>query len=406
MARYRYKAVGNDGEIVEGEMEAADRALASDRLRGAGHYPIRVEEIAAGSRESLLHRDLFGARPVKARQIAVITRELATLLGAGLPLDRAFTVLRGVSETGQVEKLLTGIQEKVRGGSSLADAMAAQGSVFPRYYVSMVRAGEAGGALELTLARLADLLEKAYALRESVKSALVYPAILLVFAGLSVILLLTLVLPQFEPLFEDAGEALPWGTRLFMSLGDAVERYGLVALAVAAAVPMVLRRLLADPGRRLLRDRMLLSVPMLGSLIALAETARFTRTMGTLLSNGVPILTALSIVQETVANRSIAVTLGRAQASLKSGGGLAAPLGAAGTIPPLAVHLIRVGEETGALDTMLTKIADIYDQEVGRSVQRLLALLVPALTVILGLVVAGIISSILVAILSVNELAL
>lgn len=406
MPRFRYRAVGFDGAVMEGETEAPDRTAAVARIRGIARYPMRVDEVPAGPTPGILQRDLFGPRRIRPRQIALVTRELATLLEAGLPLDRALTVLRGVGESPQVAGLLSRVQEKVRAGSTLADAMAAQGPAFPRHYVSMVRAGEAGGSLEDTLARLADLLERTHALRETVKSALVYPIILLVFAGVSVVVLLTMVLPQFEPLFEGAGQSLPWATRLFMGAGDALGRHGLTALAVGGALAIGGARLLRDPRRRLAWDAALLRLPLVGGLVARAEAARFTRTLGTLLSNGVPILTALSIVADTLSNRAVAAALGRARESLQAGEGIAAPLEASGAVPPLATHLIRVGEETGALEAMLAKAADIHDQEVERAVQRLLALLVPGLTVALGLLVAGIISSILVAILSVNELAL
>ncbi len=386
-------------------MEAGSQSAVISRLHDLGHVPIHAEEIARGTLASWLTRDLFAGRAVSRKRVGLVTRELATLLGAGLPLDRSFEILVELAEKENVRTLLARVLDGVRGGASLADAMAAQGGTFPPFYVSMVRAGESGGALESVLARLADFLEKSQATLESVRSALIYPAILLGMAGLSLVVLLTVVVPEFKPLFEDAGEALPAATQAIIVVGEVLGRYGwLIALGVIGLV-WALRRQLADPAFRFRWDGLMLGLPLFGDLVRKIQVARFSRTLGTLLENGVTLLSALAIVKETLGNAVMARAVEGLAAGLKEGQGLAGPLAVAGVFPNLAVQLVRVGEETGQLEDMLIKMADIYDRESQRTIQRLLSLLVPVLTIGLGFLIAGIIASVLVAFLSVNELA-
>jgi len=406
MALFKYEAVDTTGEILKETMEAPDQHTVVQRLRDQGLLPISVEESAGGA---ALGRSLslsLSGRRVSQKQVGVLTGQIARLLNAGLPLDRALTILISISdETDEQRKLLSRIQEQVRGGSALGDALQAQGGVFSRFYVNMVRAGEAGGSLEVVLARLAEFMERSRALRESVTSALVYPLILLTVALLSVILLLTFVVPQFEQLFEDAGEALPFATQVVIVVGEAIRGYWWVGLLAVFLVVTLIRRQLADPDSRGRWDRLFLRLPLFGDLVAKVEMARFARTLGTLLRNGVAMLTALAIVKETLSNQVMAEAVGEVAENLKAGQSLAEPLMAAGSFPQLAVHMIRVGEETGQLDEMLIQVADTYDGEVQAAIKRMLTLLEPALILGLGVIIAGIIMSILVAILSVNDLA-
>ena len=406
MPLYRYRAVSAADEVIEGEMEAHSQSAVIERLQELGHLPIRADEIAPGDRGSLLQRDLFANRKVSRRVVALITGELATMLGAGLPLDRALEILVSLADKENVAKLLVRVLDGVRGGASLADAMADQDGAFPDFYVSMVRAGEAGGTLDVVLARLATFLEKSQALTDSVRSALIYPMILLVMAGLSVVILLTLVIPEFKPLFDDAGEALPLATRVLVAVGEVFERWFWLMALVAIALVLFVRHRLANAAFRLRWDGMMLRLPLFGDLTRKIEVARFARTLGTLLGNGVALLSALTIVKDTLSNTVIGAAVEGVADRLKEGKGLAEPMATSGVFPALAVQLVRVGEETGELETMLTKVADIFDGEVGRTTQRLLSLLVPLLTIGLGLLIAAIIGSVLVAFLSVNELAL
>ena len=405
MPLYRYKAVSRAGEMIEGELAGADKGAVIERLHQLGHTPIRADEVSGGG-GGWLARPLLGTGRIGRREIAVFTREMATLLGAGLTLERALEILAGLSDHEPTRRMLARLLETIRSGASFADALAAQGAAFPRYYVSMVRAGEAGGALEQVLARLGDYMERAQALRESVRSALIYPTIVAVMAGGAIVMLLTVVLPQFTPLFEDAGAALPPSTRIVVAVGEAVEDYGWAGLAVLLALALLIRQQLASPALRARWDALLLRLPLAGDLIAKAETARFSRILATLLSNGVPMLSALAIVKDTLANRVTAKAIEDIGTSLKEGEGLAEPLAKARHFPALSAQLVRVGEETGQLEQMLHKVADIYDQEVRRAVDRMLALLVPGMTLALGGLIALIIGSILSAMFSVYDIPL
>lgn len=405
MPHFRYKAVNAAGDVLEGEMEALSRQALVERLHDLGHTPIRADEIKGGSLWRLLTADVGGRRRPTPRDVTTLTSQLATLLGAGLPLDQALKLLVDLAEKKAVGTLLEGILTRVRGGSTLAEALEAEPEVFAGDYVSMIRAGEAGGALDGVLARLADYLERADALKGTVRSALVYPMILLVMAGFVVVVLLTLVIPQFEPLFEQAGADLPLATRVIVGMGDAVADYWWAMGAAVVGVVVFIRGRYAQPETRLAWDRRLLGLWLAGDLAAKVETARFARMLGTLLGNGVALLNGLAIAQGTLRNAALTQAVEKAARRVKEGRRLAETLAADGTFPALAVHLLRVGEETGKLDAMLFKVADIYDDEVKRALDRLLALLVPAITIVLGVLIAGIIGSILAAILQVNALA-
>ncbi len=404
MPQFRYKAISATGETLEGEMEAPDQAAVVQRLQSAGHLPISTDSAAAAGAGSVLSRDLFARRRANRRDVQMLTRELATLVHAGLPLGRSFEILIDLNDEPVVSALLEAILESISGGASLADAMAEQSGIFPRYYLSMIQAGEAGGTLDVVLARLSDFMERSQAMRESVRSALIYPVILVAMSLIAVVILLSVVVPRFRPLFEDAGQALPISTQIVVGLGDAFAHYWWLILGLVVVAGVALRWQLARPAFRLGWDRMLLALPLLGDVIVRAEVARFARTLGTLIGNGVGLLGALSLATNTVGNSSLASNLEEVSDAVRQGRPLAEPLRRSGQFPPLATHLISVGEETGRLEDMLLKAAEIYDQEVSRAIERMLALLVPVLTIVLGLVIAGIIGSILAAILSVYQL--
>ena len=402
--RFRYEAISSGGELVTGEMEAEARAAVIERLQSLGHVPIRADA-ASGRFTRLLspRRSPLRARPL--RSLALVTQQLATLLHAGLPLDRALDFARSVVTRPAERQALGMLLDKVRGGSSLADAMAAQGTVFPKFYIGMVRAGEAGASLDATLRHLADFLEKSQAVRQRVISALIYPVIVLVTGLGSIGMLFGLVVPRFRPMFDDLGANLPAATQAVLAISDLVQGYWWALPSVVAAIALLVSRQRRSAEARRRWDARVLKLPLLGELVAKSQTAQFTRCLGTLLKNGVAPLSALAITQETVRNAVLAEAIGSVSGSLKQGKGLAEPLSRSKAVPPLAVQLIRVGEETARLEEMLMKTAEILDEEVRRSAERLLALLVPAITVLLGVVVALVIGSILTAVLSVYDLA-
>jgi len=404
LATFSYRAVKPSGETVDGHLDAADQTAAVRALQRDGLIPVRVQEARTRALRMALGRSATAGR-VPPKQVVLVTRELASLLEAGLTLDRSLQILRELAVDPQVAHLLERIQEKVRSGSTFSAALEAQGATFSPLYVNTVKAGEASGTLQAVMQRLADYMERSAELRESIKSALIYPTILLIVAGVSVALLLTLVVPQFAQMFEDMGQALPVATRIVIGAGDFVRGYWWLLILGVVGLSAAARSLLERPTIRYAWDRRLLGLPLVGELVAKVETARLSRTLATLLENGVSLLNALRLVKDVVTNRIISDAVQEAAEDLRHGRGLAEPLMKKQVLPQLALQMMKVGEESGQLDAMLGKVADVYDQEVRATVKRMLTLLEPMLIVGLGIIVAGIIMSILVAILSVNQLA-
>ncbi len=400
MPKYFYKAVKLDGEAVEGELEAVDEAAVVRALQSQGLLPLETR--SAGGLRARLGRTR--RRRLNQKEIGILTRELATLIEAGLTLDRSLQVLIDLTPEEHLVRVLTDLQQRVRGGATFSSALEAQEGQFPRLYINMVKAGEAGGALDQVLDRLADYLERTAELRATVTSALVYPSILLFVAALSVILLLVFVVPQFTALFADMGANLPLPTRIVVGAGDLFRNYWWAMLVAIALIAVLLERMFQDQQVRARFDHRVLDLPLFGDLIWKMETARLAHTLSTLLKNGLPLLSALTLAKEVVSNRRVSGLLDEAGEDLKHGRGLAGPLVRLKALPDLALQMIRVGEESGALDGMLAKVASIYDRETKASVQSMLTLLEPVLIIGLGVIVAGIIISILMAILGANEL--
>lgn len=403
MASFFYKAVRMDGEALEGQIEAADEAAVIRQLQQEGLIPLSTRR-AGGVRDQLYSQRR--RQNLTAKEIGGLTRELSTLLEAGLTLDRSLQILIELGDQERIIRVLGDLQNRVRGGATFSAALEQQGGQFPRLYINMVRAGESSGALDAVLGRLAEYLEKTADLRDTVISALVYPLILLVVAGLSVILLLVFVVPQFAVLFQDMGAALPLPTRIVMGVGDFFRDFWWALLALIAVIAVLLEKALAKPEVRDRFDSRVLRLPLFGDLIWKLETARFCHTLATLLKNGLTLLSALNLAKEVVNNRKLVELMTEAGEDLKHGRGLAQPFTQREILPQMALQMIRVGEESGALDTMLAKVASIYDKETQSSVKRLLTLLEPALIIGLGVVVAGIIISIIVPILGANELVM
>lgn len=404
MQLYSYKAVKANGEVVEGDMEVTDQTELVSRLQADGLIPIKM---AAAGKGGLLNMTIGGKKAaVSQQQILHLTRELATLLEAGMTLDRALYILIGLGDDPALVSMLEAIRDRVHSGMPLSEALEAQGKVFSPLYISMVKAGEAGGVLQEVLHRLVDYLERSQELRESVRSALTYPMILFVVAGLSVIGLLVFVVPQFSQMFEDMGQVLPLPTQIVIGIGDAFRNYWwAMALLVFVGIAWF-RQELSKPASRARWDRRLLNNRLVGDLVAKVETARFSRTLSILLANGLPLLTALKLVKEVIGNTVIAESIAEASDKLTHGKGLSGPLIEQQVLPPLALQMIKVGEETGDLGPMLDKVADVFDREVRLAVKQMLTLLEPAVIVGLGVIVAGIIVSILLAVLGANELAI
>lgn len=401
MALFEYKAVTPAGETFTGEMDAPSKDLVIAHLQEAGNIPVSAQEVGSGFRLSNLFR---GKRGLSQREIGDFTQQLATLLGAGLPLDRSLGILSELAENERVGQMVGKIRNRVREGGSLSEAMEERHGVFSRFYINMVRAGEIGGSLDQTLARMGEYLERTKELKDNVVSALIYPALLVVLAIASLILLMVYVIPQFAPMFEEFGGDLPLLTRIVMAVGDILQNYWwLIALVVVLGV-LWFRSQMARPASRRKWDRRFLGMRGVGDIVAKMETARLARTTGTLLVNGVPLLSALSISKNVMTNTVLGDDVAEAAKQVKTGTPLAQALASNGNFPRLALQMVNVGEETGQLDGMLLKVADTYDREVRVTIDRLMALLVPVLTLSLAVLIGVIVMSVLMAILSINEL--
>lgn len=406
MASFRWSAINGGGEVVHGVMEGPDRAWVVDRLQRQGQTVLRADP--ADRRRGLgdlLQIEIGGARRLDKTALGEVTRELAIMLEAGQDLDRALRYVADNTRSARARTIIGRVRDKVRSGSSLAAALAAEPRSFSKLYIGMVRAGEAGGTLAATLDRLAALLERERSLTASLRSAMIYPALLVAAAIGSIILLLDYVLPQFVPIFEQSGAQLPTATRILMAVGAVVGAATPWLLAAAAIGAVVARHLLGLPDYRIRFDRLLLRMPIAGSLIRETLAARLTRTLGNLLENGVALIPALAIARDALGNLAAAEAVDAAALKAKGGAGLARPLAAAGIFPARTIHLLQLGEEAAQLAAMSLKAADIHEEQARLMMQRLVALAVPMITIAMGLAVAGIISALLTAMLSLNDLA-
>jgi general secretion pathway protein F len=404
MPAFRYVAIAPGGAVTQGVMEAADVASVIDRLRRQGNIPMRAEPAERGRLSDWIPTLPWRNRGLRQQEVADLTRELSIMLGAGQDLDRALRFLIETATVPRVVRVLTALREAVRDGSAFAAALAQHPASFTRMYVGLVRAGEAGGALATTLERLATLLERQRALASTVTSALIYPAVLLLAAIGSVVLLLTDVLPEFVPLFTDSGAPLPTSTRIMIAMGDALGDWGLPGLALMAVLLLVAARVLRRPGPRLAFDRLRLRLPVFGGLAREVLAARLTRTLGTLLINGMPLITALDVVRDALGNEAGVAAVEAATVGARGGAGLARPLAESGLFPLRTIHLLQLGEETAQLGPMALRAAEIHEEKARLAVQRLVSLLTPAITIGMGGVIAAIVGSLLQAMLGLNDL--
>ncbi len=404
MPLFSYKVVNNQGVTEEGVRDASDEQALLLELQKQGLIPIRIE--VAKDKTFLGFRLKSSALRLSQKEIGMLTGELATLLESGLPLDRSLTILLQLTEENpKLNKLVANVLEKVKAGKALADALESQSGVFSKFYLNMIRAGEMGGNLGGVLQRLAEYLERTKELKDTVSTALIYPAILLVMSMASLFVMLTFVVPQFKEMFDSAGQALPVPTQIVVALAELLQGYWWLLLLILLGSIQFMKSQLSNPVSKKAWDGRFLNLPMLGEVLTNMETANFSRTFGTLLGNGVSILKSLGIVRETVTNTVLAEFLEDCEEQLKQGRTMSEALSRENLFPKLAVQMIKMGEETGRLEEMLLRVAVIYDKQLKTTIQRMLALLEPALIISLGLMIAGIIVSILLAILSVNDLA-
>ncbi|MFT6955938.1 MAG: general secretion pathway protein F [Halieaceae bacterium] len=403
MPAFSYKAIGRDGKTHQGVIEAAGIEMASRQLRGQG---LTLTKLEAGATASSRAGSALSGKPPGRQEVLSMTSELAVLLRAGLPLDRALKVLIEMAVMPQMNQLLSDLLKAVKSGKALSQAMLPYDSVFGAFYINMVRAGEASGQMSEILDRLVEYLEEARETRETVVSALIYPAILLVVATLSIALMLGFVVPQFEALFEDMGDALPTITQIVVSAADFVKRWGWLVAIVLIGLGVYVRQWASTAKGKAQIDKSLLNFPMVGGIVFEFEVSKFARTVGTLIGNGVSLLKAISIAIDTVDNVVIKDALQVLPPAVKSGKRISVALAETKMFTPMVIQMTRVGEESGSLDLMMLELAKVFDGHVKSGVKRGLTLLEPVLILSMGFMIAIIIIAILMGILSVNDLAI
>ncbi len=395
MAVFSYRSTDLDGIISEGTIEALDERTALERLKHSGLIPLKITA----------RKDTFGKFSFRSKKdLFIFTSELSSLLGAGLPLDSSLQILFSIAENKEMAAVIQSILKSVREGNSLSEALQRHPDVFSNLYINMVRAGEAGGVLDSVLARLTEFLEAAREMKSHILSAMVYPLILVITGILSIIILLTFVLPRFAVIFSELGGSIPVTTQLLLSISNFLQLYGWLVVSVAVGGWLFARRYIRTGPGRYRWDA--LKLRLWGDLIGKMETAVFCRTLGTLLKSGVPLIQALHNAREIVRNRVIATSLDEVVKGVKQGMGLSSPLAATERFPALAISMIKVGEEIGQLDKMLIKTAETYEKGMKETVKRFIGILEPALILIMGLMIGFIVVSMLSAVFSIIDLPL
>lgn len=403
MPSFKYRATDNTGMVIEGVMEAKEERSVITILQNRGYIPINVAppDAEKRTRENPL---LFLLHHVPQQQVINFTRELAGLLKAGIPIDRSLKTLIGIVGKKRFKKVLENILSSIEKGSSVAEAMEDFPIVFQPFYVNLIRAGEASATLDATLRRLSDFLSRSKELRNYIISAMIYPAILTIFSGFSIVVLLTFVIPKFAATFSELGQAIPLSTVVLMRISETVRNYWWVFILSLLGPYLLFYSYKRTSAGRLVWDQFKLNIPIIGTIIRNTEVVRFSRAMGTLLKGGVPVLKSIDIVSNTITNRSIAKAIMRLYESVRHGEGLGLPLKKEAVFPPMAVEMIIVGEETGRLDEMLLEVADTFEAHLKENAKRFLSIMEPALIIFMGLVVGFIVVSMLLAIFSVNEI--
>ena len=405
MPVFVYKAADPRGQTIDGVMEAPDARSVVERLQRDACFPIQVapqreRAVVAGLKWSGLRQGR-----VPGRELVAFTQQLATLLEAGLPLDRALGIQEQLTPNPRLRTIAGDLLRTVRGGSSLGEALAKHHPrPFSRLYINMVRAGERGGVLEGTLRRLAEFLEEAQEFRDTLVSALIYPTLLASVGAAAVVFLMTFVIPRFADIFRDLGSTIPWPTQILLSLSAWLSQYWWALVGAGLGGALAVRVWLSTSAGRLRADQLLLRLPVIGAVIVQTEVARFARITGTLLRSGVPMLAALDVVKEMMGNLVIARAIESLSEGARRGAGLSKPMEETGVFPRLAIHMVRVGEETGRLEEMLLKVGATFESDTRKVVKRLLALVEPSIILAMGLVVGFIVVAMLMAILSITDI--
>jgi general secretion pathway protein F len=395
LAIYSYTATTLDGAIVEGVVEASDEKIAIEQLQSTGVIPLKITAPKEGLKKKFTFKSSRG-------DLLTFTTELSALTAAGLPLDRSLNILSEISEGKEMKGVIQSVLKLIREGSAFSEALTKHPRVFPKLYVSMIRAGETGGVLDVVLDKLNEFLETAKELRGNVISAMIYPAILGMTGGISIIIILTFVIPRFSVLFKELGGSLPLSTQIILTLSNGLRSYWWIVFPALIIIIVALKSYIKTEKGAYAWDA--LKLKLVGDVVRKLETARFCRTLGTLIKSGVPFLQALNNAKEVIGNRIIADSINAVTKNVREGKGVAGPLIEANVLPQLALSMIKVGEETGQLDIMLLKVATTYEKSLKEAVKRFMSLMEPFIILAMGLVIAFIVISMLVAIFSILDL--
>ena len=407
MTRFLYKATTRAGDIHSGEMEGVSAEEIRNKLKAGGMIPFEVEDASKATRQGFRNLDIRSmfrrGRKVKTSDVLVFTEKFAVLLKSGLPLDRSLSLLVELSEKEGIRAVAEALLKDVNAGKSLADSMETHSKFFPKLYISMVRAGEAAGVVDRMMEQLLSYLRQKEELRGYIISSLIYPALLLIVGLATIVVLMTYVIPQFKDIFDSMNQQLPAPTRFLMGISDFILGYKWLILIVIVAIVYGYRHWVSTPEGRAKKDRILLKLPLIKRLVTEGETGRLAATAGILLTSAVPLIQTLKIVQELLSNTVFREAMVPVVSGARKGDGVAGPMMNAGVFPPLAVHLVRVGEESGNLGPMFVKVGDIYQESIKKSVKSFLALFEPALILVMGVIVGLIVASMMLAIFSMND---
>jgi len=396
MPVFQYEAMNAQGQEVRSEIEAASQEEAVAKIRALGHFPTQIRTTARRAKPTTAVRKksktlTFGR--ISSKQLTQFTRQLSTLQDAGLPILRSLRILDGQTKPGILRNALQDIIEDVEAGSTLSEAMEKHPKAFDRLYVHTVRAGEAGGVLDQILRKLAEFMEKAARLKRRIIGAIIYPSVVI---GVTVIILAGImwgIVPKFVDIFDQFKIDLPSPTKILIAVSNALRLYWYLVPGIPISFWVVLRLVKASKGGRYAMDWLKMNIPIVGSIVNRTAVARFTRTLGTLIASGVPILEALNITRDTVGNEVVAKALSHVHDSIREGESIAGPLRQSGVVDPIVVNMVDVGEETGELDAMLIKVADTYEEEVDQAVANLVSAMEPLMIVFLGVTIGGIVIS-------------
>ncbi len=399
MSTFKYRILAKGSAVIEGKKASVSKGELIDSLKKSGHIVLKVEEVD-GSRAS----GIFSDRSAKKATV-FFTQELGILLDSGISLDRSLKILSDAQEDKKFKGMILDILEEVKGGKSLAGSLSLFPNIFSGVYVNMVRAGEESGVLPKVLERLGSFMEKVQRIKSEITSSLIYPLFLVVAGILSVAALILIVMPRFTKVFEEVGIALPLSTQVMISFSNILTSYGWVFVIVLIGGFFLLKSLRKKTGVQASIDKKKLGIPILGNILWRIEVSRFARTLGTLLENGVSLLTSIDISRGVLSNSFLSDIIDEAKSDIKAGKGLTAPLSARSFFPGIAQHLLAVGEETGKLDAMLMKVAENMDTDIEQRIKRLISLVEPALILIMGCVIGAVVISMLSAIFSINEVS-